>query len=101
MQVHDNGTTANGGVDTSQSQTFHINITKLHLWHNTSKKEDVTDDTQIAPNDLTAVILYLNGYGASDVPKLGTTVNGKTVDSGAPFGIIPYSLWNDRDLSCR
>jgi dockerin type I repeat protein len=80
LQLMDNGGTDNGGVKTSQTQTFTIEITKTHVWHNAVKAEDVNGDNQIAPNDLTALISFLNGFGATDVPKDGR--------GGGPYGDV-------------
>jgi uncharacterized protein DUF5650/dockerin type I repeat protein len=51
-----------------------------HPWHFAAKPTDVTNDGLTAPNDLTAIISYLNGFGASDVPK--------NASIGKPFGFI-------------
>jgi hypothetical protein len=52
---------------------------------------DVNDDQHVAPSDALAVINYINAFGslnAGKVPALGTTIAGKTVDSGQPFGFL-------------
>jgi hypothetical protein len=74
VQLHDNGGTANGGVDTSAAQAFSITITKPHPWHNTARPLDVTGDGFIAANDALAIINYINAFQAGPVP------------AGAPFG---------------
>jgi uncharacterized protein DUF5650/dockerin type I repeat protein len=51
-----------------------------HPWHLAAKPTDVTNDGLTAPNDLTAIISYLNGYGASDVPA--------NAQIGKPFGFL-------------
>jgi hypothetical protein len=74
LRLHDNGGTANGGIDTSDAQTFNITITKPHPWHNTAKALDVTGDTFIAANDALAIINYINAFDSTPVPP------------NAPFG---------------
>jgi hypothetical protein len=83
VQLHDNGGTSNGGVDTSAAQTFDITITKPHPWHNTAKGEDVNGDTFIAANDALALINRINGFDAGPVPP------------NAPFGPNYYDANND------
>jgi hypothetical protein len=48
-----------GNLTTAQS--FTINITKPHRFHNTAKPLDVTRDNGVAPDDALAIINYLNG----------------------------------------
>jgi len=48
---------------------------------------DVDGDRQVTPKDLLAIISYLNGYGATDVPTPGI-LNGRLIDVGRPFGFI-------------
>src|SRR5207253_708621 len=69
VALHDDGGTANGGVDTSSPQTFSITITKPHLWHNAINGLDVTLDGHVAPNDALAIINYLNAFGSQVVPQ--------------------------------
>jgi len=80
LQLMDDGGTDNGGIDTSSTHSFTIEITKTHVWHNALKPEDVNGDNEIAPNDLTALISFLNGFGATDVPKDGR--------GGGPYGDV-------------
>src|SRR5262249_1940068 len=67
IQAKDSGGTANGGVDTSGSQTFNITIIKPHRWHNTLHAYDVNDNGQVVPGDALAIINYLNTFGPKDV----------------------------------
>jgi hypothetical protein len=84
VTLHDDGGTANGGVDTSvYTQT--IVIDKPHPWHNELTALDVTGngakpDGHIAPNDALAIINYINAFGSGAVPA-GAAI-------GAPFGFI-------------
>jgi len=66
--LKDNGGTANGGNDTSASQTFNITVTKPHPWHNTLNRLDVTGDGHVFPNDALAVINHLNAFGSGPIP---------------------------------
>jgi hypothetical protein len=73
LVLMDNGGTANGGVDTSGSQTFAINIAKPHPWHNVLNALDVTGsggqpDGIVAPGDALAIINYINAFGAGSIP---------------------------------
>ena len=65
----DDGVTANGGSDTSSPETFAINVTKPHRWHNTLDGLDVTLDGHVVPGDALAVINYLNAFGHGPVPR--------------------------------
>src|SRR5205823_659791 len=63
VTLKDNGGTANGGIDTSDSHTFTIVITKPHIWHNTNlwlpadiSGLDINLDGHVAPADALAVI---------------------------------------------
>ena len=87
----DDGGISNGGSNISGEQTFMIQITKAHVWHNVIKAEDVNGDTQVAPNDLTALISFLNGYGATDVPKDGRG-GGPYCDVDADGVVAPKDL---------
>jgi hypothetical protein len=85
--LKDDGGTANGGTDISPRQKFKINITKPHLWHNVANPYQIIPG-DITPKGLLVLISYLNAYGASEVPPLGTFINGQPVDSGKPFGYL-------------
>jgi Dockerin type I domain len=74
VRLHDNGGTANGGVDTSAPQTFNITITKPHVWYNALNPLDVTGDGHVVAGDALQVINYINAFTASAVP------------ANAPFG---------------
>jgi hypothetical protein len=65
--LRDNGGTDNEGLDASPPQTFVINITKPHLWHNALVSEDVTHDGSIAAGDVLAVVNYINAFGAGPI----------------------------------
>jgi dockerin type I repeat protein len=81
----------NGGVDTSIAQTFTINVKKAHVLHNAAKPADVTGDGQAAPNDLTALISYLNGNGAKSVASAGVTT-APYLDVDADGTIAPKDI---------
>jgi Dockerin type I domain/Bacterial Ig domain len=68
VRLKDNGGTANGGVDTSQPQTFDITITKPHVWFNARNGLDVTGDGHVVAGDALAVINYINAFTAGPVP---------------------------------
>src|SRR5262249_26669551 len=93
----DSGGTANGGVDASDPQTFHIQIIKPHIWHsaklwrNGTSGLDVNLDNHVAANDTVAVINYINAFGNLDnghVPALGSNIAGQSVTYGGPFGYL-------------
>jgi hypothetical protein len=65
--LQDNGGTEHGGVNVSASQTFSIDIAKLHPLHNEVKPLDVNGDNHIAPNDALAGIDYINAFGTCPV----------------------------------
>jgi hypothetical protein len=73
VRLKDDGGTANGGVDTSATQTFHIVIDKPLRWHNTERQLDVTGaggipDGQVVPGDALAIINFINSFGSGPVP---------------------------------
>jgi len=70
----DDGGAANGGVDTSQSLSFTITVSKLHAWHNDANPLDVNADGHVAPVDALAIINFINGFHAQAVPT--TAVDG-------------------------
>ncbi len=83
VRLHDNGGTANGGIDTSVAQTFDITIIKPHPWHNTARDEDVNGDGFVAANDALAIVNRINSFDAGPVP------------ANAPFGPNYYDVNND------
>jgi hypothetical protein len=76
MVLHDDGGTANGGIDTSLPQSFIMTITKQHPQHNAVLAFDVDGDGHIAPSDPLTVINYINAFGS------------RRVDPSAPCGPI-------------
>jgi hypothetical protein len=80
VTLHDDGGTANGGIDTSQPQTFQIQITKPHRWSNDLNQLDVNGDGVTAPNDAVAIVNYLNA-------GLPTAIS-PTADIGGPLGFL-------------
>lgn len=72
VSLWDDGGTANGGSDHSETQTFTIDITKARVWHNNSLPQDVTgNDGQVAPDDALAIINYINAAQSATVPTDG------------------------------
>ena len=67
VALKDDGGTANGGVDTSEPQTFTITITKPHPWHNVIKAMDVDGDGDVVAGDALAVIDLINAFGAGSL----------------------------------
>jgi uncharacterized repeat protein (TIGR01451 family) len=65
--LKDNGGTANGGVDTSPSQTFSITITKPDPLHNAVNALDVDADGYVVALDALLVINYINLKGAGPI----------------------------------
>src|SRR5262249_16054830 len=63
--LHDDGGTANGGVDTSQPQSFQINVVKLHPLHNAVTPMVVDDDGHVVAHDVLGIINFLNSRGQS------------------------------------
>jgi ELWxxDGT repeat protein len=67
VTLHDSGGTANGGVDTSPSQTFQITIRPPGPRHNLDKPLDVTHDNNIVAGDAVEIINYINAFGPGPV----------------------------------
>src|SRR5206468_6874404 len=44
---------------------------KLHVWHNAIQSLDVTGDEHIAPDDVVAVVDFINAFGSQAVPQDG------------------------------
>jgi len=90
IRLKDNGGTANGGSDTSPTQTFTITVSKPNPWHNTRPGHalDVTGDRFLAPIDALTIINFLN----AGLPGTGT--NGSVLPS-APIGPPFYDVTND------
>jgi hypothetical protein len=69
VTLHDDGGTANGGVDTSAAQTFTITVNvATHPWQNSALPQDVTGDGNVRPLDALQVINSLLGYGSRKLP---------------------------------
>lgn len=64
IAIQDDGGTANDGVDRSPAQSFQIEITKPHLWHNAANSFDVNDNSKVAADDALAIINYINASGS-------------------------------------
>jgi hypothetical protein len=62
--LHDDGGAAKGGNDTSEVQTFSINVGKLRPAHNEVLAADVTGDGMVAPDDAVAIINFINAFGS-------------------------------------
>ena len=91
VRLLDNGGTANGGVDASAQQSFQIEITKPHKWHNTLHGLDVTGpagvDGSVVAADVLAVINYINAFGSGPIP------------AGANFGPPYYDTNADNNVA--
>jgi hypothetical protein len=68
VKLHDNGGTANGGLDTSLPFQFTISFRASSAWHNPDKPLDVDDDKGIRPIDALFIINHLNAVGITLVP---------------------------------
>lgn len=68
LALRDDGGTANGGSDTSPTQTFTINIVKEHPWHNVGHTNDVDEDGELSASDVIAIINYINAGFPDTVP---------------------------------
>lgn len=68
VKIHDNGGTADGGVDVSPPQTFSIVLTKPHPWLNAARPLDVTADGHVVPGDALAIINQINAFGTGKLP---------------------------------
>jgi hypothetical protein len=94
VRLKDNGGTANGGVDTSQPQTFDITVTKPLRWHNSVRALDVGDpfgtavDNVVSPSDALLIINFLNAFGPGPVPEnaVGPPYYDTTDGAGLPTG---------------
>ncbi|HMC10688.1 MAG TPA: dockerin type I domain-containing protein, partial [Pirellulaceae bacterium] len=89
----DNGGTDNGGSDTSDLQTFTINITKAHVWHNAAKRLDVTGPTglpdgHVVAGDALEIINFINAFGSKPVPTDGRAT-GPYCDVNADGSVAP------------
>jgi hypothetical protein len=63
----DDGGTANGGVYTSQPQTFTIGESLAEPLHNRLIAADVTGDTKVVAEDAIDVINYIHAHGSGPV----------------------------------
>ena len=64
--LKDNGGTADGGTDTSEPQSFAINVSKPHSLHNSLHPEDVNGDSFVSPHDALLIINELNEHESGD-----------------------------------
>jgi hypothetical protein len=87
----DDGGTSLGGADTSQPQTFNIDVNYDHPWHNRVIALDVDGDTHIAPNDAIGIINFINAFGSQAVPKNGTA-SGPFYDVNGDGFIAPNDV---------
>jgi hypothetical protein len=93
VRLEDNGGTAHGGVNETDPQTFLIDITKPHPFHNAvpGLAPDVSDgggtgapDGVVAAVDVLAIINYINAHGSGPLPA----VRGRAY--GPPyFDVVP------------
>jgi hypothetical protein len=74
VTLMDDGGTDLNGKDTSDPQTFTIEVVKAHVWHNTLNALDVTGDTQVVPDDAVALLSFLNANGPKPVPQDGRAI---------------------------
>jgi hypothetical protein len=63
----DDGGTANGGVDTSQPQTFTIGVALDKPLHNRVLAADVTGDGKVVAEDAIEVINFIDAHGSGPV----------------------------------
>jgi ELWxxDGT repeat protein len=63
----DDGGTANGGVDTSPSQTFTIGVSLAQPLHNRAMAPDVTADGNVVAEDALDVINFIHASGSGPV----------------------------------
>lgn len=68
VTLGDSGGIANGGVNSSGSQTFTITVRAAGVWHNGRNRLDVNDDTQVTPLDALIIFNRLNSVGSGEVP---------------------------------
>jgi hypothetical protein len=66
--LRDDGGTANGGDDTSDSQTFTIEIMKPNIWTNTKSRYNVNSDSVIDAQDFNLIAAYLNAHPYGEIP---------------------------------
>jgi hypothetical protein len=91
VKIHDNGGTANGGVDTSTAQTFTITITAV----NDAPVLDMNTDAGVQ-NTRTDPVQYTDGYQytvtSSDVESGQTyTFSAPTVSAGLTVSVVQVS----------
>jgi hypothetical protein len=67
----DDGGTANGGIDTSQPQTFTIGISLATPLHNRAIAADVTGDGNVVAEDVVDDINFINASGSVAPSKPG------------------------------
>jgi hypothetical protein len=65
----DDGGTAHGGVDTSESQLFTIGVAPHKPLHNRIIPADVSGDGQVVAEDALDVINFISAFGSGPVPK--------------------------------
>ena len=88
VQMHDNGGTANGGVDTSAPQTFTITVTAVNDAPSFTKGAD-----QTVLEDAGAQTV--DGWATGDQRRSGRTKSGQTLnfivtnDNNALFSVQP------------
>jgi hypothetical protein len=83
VSVHDDGGTANGGMDLAGPYELSFPITKPRPWYNVINGLDVTADGVVAAGDALAVINYLNAFGP------------KSVSPSTPIGMLFYDANGD------
>ncbi len=63
----DDGGTASGGRNRSETHLLMIQVTKEHLLHNPDVATDVTGDGKVAADDALAIINYINAFSAGPI----------------------------------
>jgi ELWxxDGT repeat protein len=95
VTLHDDGGTADGGINVSQPQVFNIEVVKPLPWHNTVDGLDVTGmdlapDGEVTPADALAIINYINAFGAGPLPA-GAAPGAPYIDTAsAESGAYQY-----------
>ncbi|HEY2414528.1 MAG TPA: Ig-like domain-containing protein [Pirellulaceae bacterium] len=91
----DDGGTANGGIDTSSSQTFGIQVDLALPWHNPGTAPDVTGDGDVVAEDVVDVINYINAKGAGPVVVPGGAAGQSVAQAAGASGAMYYDVTGD------
>jgi VCBS repeat-containing protein len=65
----DDGGTENGASGISEPRTFTIQIDWAQPWHNRDISADVTDDGEVAADDVIKIINHINAAGSGPLPN--------------------------------